>query len=911
MRLREPLLLPLIAIASGILLAQTVDFSLRDAAVPALAFAACSLLPITRWLRTATLMLALLFAGAFLIPWHQPKSLPVIDSELREVVLLEGCVVVPTLFSDDRAQFTLELAPGARTRVSAPSRAVADAVGGDSATSNEGLELAYGQRVEIEARIRAPHNYNNPGAFDYASYLAHRNVYWTALVPSGGEIRVLPGQCGSRFMEAIFRLRVAALRRINQLYPGNNYTSAMLEGVLIGESRHLERVWTEDFRRSGTFHALVISGLHITVLASVLLFLLRFVPISIGKALILTSSAAWLYAMVSGFSVPVLRAAAGFTMFTLARMLFRRARPLNLLAAVAIGFLTWDPSQLFDASFQLSFLSVVAITALAAPIIEATSGRIALAFRSISNVEVDPHLEPRLASLRVELRLFAETVNLWTRVPLSWILHIVSGIGRGLLFFWDSAIISAAVQVGLAVPMAVYFHRLSFTGITANLLVVPLMNAVVPAGFLAVFTQWHWAAWLTERLLLWSAKIAAWHANLEPAWRVPNPPVWLSIGFSAALVLVAILMRRGSRQVTAPSGRGSVTTADPEVPILSRDHRERLSLESDNNPVEINPKPAKRNIWATTLQYVAVLAVFALLGLLIRSPWRPQIDPGTLELTTIDVGQGDSLLVVFPQGKIMVIDGGGRLEYGRNAQSNNHSKLDIGEDVVSTYLWSRGIRHIDILAATHAHQDHIGGLASIMTNFHPDEFWTGANPPAALIAQARSQGVRVNEQRASAPFDLGGAHIEILAPTPDYATFPGQAANNNDSLVMRIAYGSRSFLLTGDMEGPIEYQLLALGPALHSDVLKVGHHGSKTSTSQEFLDAVAPSVAMISAGYDNSFGHPHPTVMARLEARGAAILRTDQDGLATVKTDGHRLFFSLNAWSEHQKPLAYPEHLTN
>jgi competence protein ComEC len=291
-----------------------------------------------------------------------------------------------------------------------------------------------------------------------------------------------------------------------------------------------------------------------------------------------------------------------------------------------------------------------------------------------------------------------------------------------------------------------------------------------------------------------------------------------------------------------------------------------------------------------------------LFALLLWQPWLHPRQTGMLELTAIDVGQGDSLLVVLPRGETMLIDGGGRLVYGRQRKSN----LDIGEDVVSPYLWSRGIRRIDIMVATHSHQDHIGGLASIMSNFRPKELWTGANPPAELQALARRLGIPSSEKHPTGPLELSGAVLEVLAPADDYVA---KTAGNNDSLVLRISYGSRSFLLTGDMERPIETRLLASGADLHADVLKVGHHGSRTSSTQAFLDAVSPSVALISAGYENSFGHPHPDVLGRLAARHTAILRTDLDGLVTARTDGHSVFFDLQAWRQNPQPLRFPLHL--
>jgi competence protein ComEC len=283
-----------------------------------------------------------------------------------------------------------------------------------------------------------------------------------------------------------------------------------------------------------------------------------------------------------------------------------------------------------------------------------------------------------------------------------------------------------------------------------------------------------------------------------------------------------------------------------------------------------------------------VLATFALL---VWHPWPPTIAPRTLELTAIDVGQGDSLLVAFPNGRIMIVDGGGLLQFGRQRKSN----LDTGEDVVSPYLWSRGIRRIDVLVVTHLHADHAAGAPALIENFRPREIWTGANPAPAVIQRAARFHIPVIERRASPVFEYGGATIEILSPPTDYVT---SKSPNNDSLAFRIGYGAHHFLLTGDMERPMEARLLSDGRDLHADVLKVGHHGSKTSTTQSFLDAVSPSIGVISDGFENSFGHPHPDVLARLAGRHSAILRTDRDGLVTIRSDGRRISMETELWHE-------------
>ncbi len=770
---------------------------------------------------------------------HQPPPPPEIDAGFRETVLLDGCVVEPTVFSPGREQFTLELDWRARARVSL----ALDENGADDPSPQQ--MLAYGQRVEIEARVRSPHNYDNPAGFDYAAYLARQNIFWTATMPPRSRATVLPGRCGSRLLSIVYALRTAALQRIDRLYAGDSYSTGMMEGILIGETSGLERVWTEDFRRTGTFHALVISGVHVTVLAGVLLFLLRLCGVPELGALAVTAAAAWLYALVSGFSAPVVRAAAGFSLFLIARFLFRRTRILNLLAAIALAYALWDPNGLFDASFQLSFLSVAAIGALASPLLDPRIAPLSRGVHGLDERARDAHLDPRVAQARVELRLAAETFALWTKLPQRWAERIAEWCSRLALFALQMAILSTVIQIGLALPMAEYFHRVSFTGLTANLLICPLMEAVVPLGFAAVFTGSRWLAALAGWLLKLSARIADWHAALEPSWRVPDPPLWLAAALTIALIVLACVARR-------------------------------------------------RIVWIP-----ATAVVLALFALLVWHPWPPQIAPHQLELTAIDVGQGDSLLLVFPGGARMLVDGGGLLQFGRVRKAN----LNIGEDVVSPYLWSRGIKRLDIVVATHSHEDHIGGLPAILENFRPKELWVGANPSQDLEDEARRLGIRVLERRVAPPFGFSGAIIAIVSPPEDYSA---AKLGNNDSLAFRVSFGERSFLLTGDLEKPMEGRLLAEGLAEHADVLKVGHHGSRTSSIQPFLSSVSPSVAIVSAGYENSFGHPNQDVLKRLDSLHAAVLRTDLDGLVTVSTDGRRIWFDQMAWHKEIQAPWYP-----
>jgi len=822
-RLREPLLLPFAAFAAGIAVAYYQPVNLAEAS---LAVAALSVLAVagyvtgTRRGAAAAGLTAAAFAGTVVLALHPTAARPSLSVRDNLPAIFEGCVADPALTATDRERFVFELAPGARVQV--------------SLSSHDGRfpALPYGTHLEFQGRVRQTHNYNDPGAFDNVHYLARRQIYWNA-TGDAASVRVLPGHCGNPFTAFIFAVRARAVARLDALYADNPYAAGMMQATLMGANAKLDRMWTEDYRATGTYHALVISGTHVMVLSALFLFFLRLCAVPRGSAIVLTIVAAWFYAGITGYSEPVLRAAAGMTLFGIGRFFFREGRLLNILAAIAIAFLAVDPEQLFDAGFQLSFIAVALIGAFVAPILEATSVPLAHSLADLNDPGKDLRLPPKSAQFRVEMRLLARTLELVLHFPARLARIAVTAIGRFCFFAWDMAVTSFFLQLGLALPMIVWFHRTTISGITANVVIVPLLGAVVPVGFLAIVLNSPALAHVGAWLLHLSRAAAGLHAHWEPEWRIPAPPLWLGALFAAALILAA--WRKTSR-------------------------------------------------WFRTAAWAGFAASLAAI---VIHPFAPVLQPGKLELSAIDVGQGDSLLVAFPRGQLMLIDAGGIPSFGRVKKSG----LDIGEDIVSPWLWSRSIRRLDIVAMTHAHEDHMGGISAVLRNFRPRELWTGATQDSpewrTVRATAESLHIPIRQMQRSAPFMFGGASVQVLAPGPDYLA--DATPKNDDSLVMRLRFGATSFLLTGDMEKKIERDLAANGLLEHDDVLKVGHHGSRTSSTPEFLDLERPAFGIISVGFDNSYGHPHPSVIHELAERRIATLRTDDDGLITITSDGKRL----------------------
>ena len=708
-------------------------------------------------------------------------------------------------------------------------------------------DVHEGDEVVVVAQARLPQVYRDDGAFDRRAYLEQQNIDLTASLRAPE----LMERTAAAHLTAATLLAHARRRlrdEVDTLFAGRPQVDGVLRAMLLGDRSFVDRTESTDFQKTGVFHVLVVAGLHVGALAVFLFWIgraLRFTPVWTALTTLIVLLA---YVAVVEQRPPVLRAALMTGVVVLGGLFFRRLDLLNSAGIAALILLVAKPLAVRDSSFQLTFLAIGCIAGLAAPWLAKKVQPYVNALRGWRDVTRDGSHEPRAAQFRIDLRGMARWIDL--RLPRRLGNTVGDALARGFglsLRVWELLVITLALQIGMLPLMASDFHRVTLSAPLVNLAAVPITGIVVPLGFLTLGSGLAFPAlgkllaaplaWVTLLLL----HIVQWFAQF-PRWsyRTPGPPAWLVLLFLGAAVFLTATARRGNSW----SGWGSRSA-------------------------------------------IGILALSAIAMAIY--PFAPRWSKGKLELTVLDVGQGDSLLVVSPLGKTLLIDGGGA--FGGFPGREEHNGIDPGEEAVSPYLWSRGIQKLDVVALTHAHQDHIGGLTAILENFRVGTLWIGREVKSRALANleklARERNIPIVHEMHGKPFSWDGVEAEMLWPEiPPQEV--GPSPQNNDSLVLHMQYGERSMMLPGDAEKQVESSILADNgePALRADILKAGHHGSKNSTTPAFLAAMHPSVAVISAGEDNPYGHPNQELLERLENEGVRILRTDRDGAVHVLTDG-------------------------
>ncbi len=705
--------------------------------------------------------------------------------------------------------------------------------------------LHCGQRIGAVVRLLPPEIYRDPGVWSRTDYLLDQGITSSSSVTAPavqllGDTPAATIACRISTWQHATAARLLALpgkmQRLPRALRLSADDTAMLAAMVAGDRTYLTQNLRAGFERTGSFHMLVVSGFHLAIVAGCILWMMRRLRVPRLAGTLCTLAGALAYALFTGFATPVQRALWMITIYMLARLVYRERSALNTIGFAALCLLVASPRSLFDSSFQMTLLAVVVIGGIAAPLLESTVHPYLTATRDLQLIALDVKLAPRLAQFRIDLRMVAARLQAIASKRVAW--RVFPWTVRFALRLVELLAVSFVVEMAMTLPMAVYFHRITLFALPVNLLILPLLSVLLPSALLMLLLLivWPAAAVLPAMLVALVLHFSLWLVHLFGSLalgnlRIATPLLWQSVAFCLLL------------------GASIAFAAASQRRWLGR----------------------------------AAIAALVVAGVIAVVP-RPIERPGNaLLMEAIDVGQGDSLLVITPDGKTLLIDGGGFGGGPRSAPQN----FDIGEEVVSPALWARGIRHLDAVAITHAHSDHIGGLPSVLRNFRPTELWVGNNPPIpaykALLAEAASMQVRIRSFRAGDAFAFGRTRIDVLAPFSNYR--PGPDPTNDDSMVLHVTYGATSVLLEGDAEAPVERAMLT-EPDLASTLLKVGHHGSNTSTQPAFLARVTPQWAVISCGLHNRYGHPRQEVLEELQAAHVRTYITAVNGITCFRLDG-------------------------
>lgn len=629
-----------------------------------------------------------------------------------------------------------------------------------------------GDVIETFGRLRLPIGFLAEGTFDYPQYLMKEGIHALGSVKSASLIHIIRRNHSVRFLFSSIRQRMISRIRAN-FSPSD---AAILRALWLDDRSGLSRETEQILIDAGIFHVIAISGFHIGVVVFLSFLLLRKV-VHYRIALVVLAIILLLYFLLLEGRSSITRS---FLMFLiLAFSVWRYETPnwSNVLCLSAMIQLIWNPMELFDPGFHLTYLSTAAILFLAVPVIK---------------------------KIRLPRKFY------------QWI--------------FDFLLTTIAIQFVLLPYQAYFFHKIPVISLLANWVAVPVSSILIAIGMIVLPLPFLQA--IGEPILHFLLNCFVGSCEFfSVIWKhtIPIPSPILIVLFYLSLLGCLIL-------------RGWVI----------------------------------RSISAVVCILTAAVIAF---------PGDPE-PKEYFRIHFIDVGQGDAILLEYPDGSFDLVDGGG---------SWNRDALDVGESVLVPYLSYCGVRSIHRVFLSHAHADHMNGLLTLLEYLPVQEFYVTRKPVGDPGYQAllRLLPAFPKSLKQGERIDQNGVSIEVLAPSDNRQTL---RVANDDSMVLMVEFDGKRIILAGDAEKETESKLL-LHNDLMVDFLKVPHHGSLSSSTGSFLDKMKMKAVFISVGRQNWFGHPHPEVLKRYRQRHALIYRTDQLGTIRLTLTGNQSSIDSYIWS--------------
>jgi competence protein ComEC len=684
--------------------------------------------------------------------------------------------------------------------------------------------------------------------------MAFKGVWTTAYVRDD-RLRVTKRHRGSHLNKYVSKAR----RAFADLIDGNDASvaGAVLKALIIGDRTQIPSDIRQAFNRAGVSHLLAISGLHIGIVATVAFGLIQALMVRLNfllwragtrkMAALLSLLPVIFYGTVAGFSPSTQRAVIMVTVFLLAFLFESEQDPLNTLAMAALLILVADPPALFSISFQLSFSAVLAII---------------------------------YGLARMPMRTALQQTPLKNR----W---FSSFLGKLVTFL----LVSFLAICGSLPWVAYYFNQVSLIGLAVNLIAVPLIGFVtVPLGLVAFF------------ILPLSAALASWCIKAG----------MLILSFTLDIIAACADLPFASLKVVTPSlleiicfyilGWALLNLRNPQQRSMTTQSVPRETESSIHNRPSwsdhavLGKIPVIRSVWAgfglRFAQPAHIALVLVLMVLILDAGYwlHQRFWHSDLRVTIIDVGDGSASLLELPGGYTVLIDGGG---------FSDNSAFDVGERIIAPFLWRKKIRTVDTLILSHPNSDHLNGLIYIAGHFNVKNVWSN-NESHSTRGYAKFMEVIAQNNIQLADFRylprrhcIDGVKLDILYPPPEFLKLRDSQKwrnLNNNSMVVKATFDSISFLFPGDIMADAEKELVQLaGSNLTSTVLIAPHHGSKTSNSRVFIDAVNPEAVILSSSRNGRFKFPHYSTLNRYKNKGCSTWRTDLNGAVHLASDGRKL----------------------
>lgn len=816
-----------------------------------------------------------LSGGGFHWAWHDlhnvsgiPDALHVPAAAVEDMpVQAMGFIASQVQVDGDRAQFEMRITAlnqtGGNSEESNKQASISEQVIVHiklAAKQEQEIAASWqrGDAIQLRGSLKAPAKAGNFGGFDYSKYLHTQEIHWLFKGNGAASLQRQPASLWNRY--TLFRwndqLREQLGQRMEAAFTSLHHAGYM-KGLVLGVTDELDPATYNEFTQLGLTHILAISGMHVAVYAATLLYILKLLRMSREASLTVVMILIPAYVLLTGASPSVVRAGimAMIGLFAARRGVLKDG--LNILSISALLMLLWNPYYLLSVSFQLSYLVT--------------------------------------AGLLVYMPLMKPFFAKWP-----------------LLIGGEIAITITAQLVSF--PMTVfYFNQFSLLSFIANFVLAPLITYIVlPIGTVAMGLAFLWAngarvlAWPAEQLNNLSFLLVKW-LNVDDVYVSiwPSSSILWVMAYYAALYSVLYWLKAwlaSRRQADEMAVLSSASISSPIHTGLAASAEWGAILQTDHEP-EGAGKYAHRQ-WNRYRYLALTLSGTAWLGILCIGYQAPaEENAGTVQY--LDVGQGDSILITTPGGKHILVDGGGTMDFatGKNAWRKRKDPYEVGADMIVPLLKQRGVHRLDAIILTHGDHDHAGGLQAVLDQIPVTTlFFNGTVTDKAPFRKLLSTALNKQIKLYGAYYGMSwkpdqDTQIRFLYPFPLQENVSGQLPvmkeQNQHSIVMILEMEGVSFLFTGDMDDAAEALLLSelthslsrmkdqegVGTVAQAvDVMKIAHHGSKYSTSEEWLSYWRPQVSVISVGAGNTYGHPNKAVLERLAAAGSDIYRTDTMG---------------------------------